>query len=93
MSKILQAVADTISQKPEIGIFSSMAGVALSPIAIISLISAVLGLIVTVITLVIKVADIVERLKLKKKGRPTGDEEVIIDNKRYVRVLDEDTAE
>jgi hypothetical protein len=70
-----------------------MAGVALSPIAIISLLSAILGLIVTIITLVIKVMDMVEKLKLKRKGLPTGDEEVVIDNKRYKRVTDEDDAE
>ena len=93
MPNILHSVADTISQKPEIGIFSSMAGVALSPIGIISLLSAVLGLFVTVITLTIKIMDMVEKIKLKKKGLPTGDETVIIDNKRYKRVMDEDDAE
>jgi cell division protein FtsL len=93
MSKILQAVADTISQKPEIGIFGSMAGVALSPIAIISLISAVLGLFVTVITLTIKIMDMVDKIKSKKPHRPDEEEEVFIDNKRYRRIVDEDDAE
>lgn len=88
----MQTVADTISQKPEIGIFGSMAGVALSPIAIISLVSAVLGLVVTVITLVIKIMDMVEKVRKKKRGVVESDE-VFIDNKRYKRVLDEDDSE
>jgi hypothetical protein len=92
MSRIMQAVADTISQKPEIGIFGSMAGVALSPIAIISLVSAVLGLVVTFITLVIKIMDMVEKVRKKKRGSVDSDE-VFIDNKRYKRVLDEETSE
>ncbi len=88
----MQAVADTISQKPEIGIFGSMAGVALSPIAIISLVSAVLGLIVTVITLIIKIMDMVDKVRNKKRGSIV-DDEVFIDNKRYKRVLDEEESE
>jgi uncharacterized spore protein YtfJ len=92
MSGIMQTAADTISQKPEIGIFGSMAGVALSPIAIISLVSAVLGLIVTVITLVIKIMDMVDKVRKKKRGAIESDE-VFIDNKRYKRVLDEDDSE
>lgn len=90
MSRIMQAVADTISQKPEVGIFSSMVGVALSPVAIISLLSAVFGLIVTIITLVIKVMDITTKVKCKRAGLISGGEEVIIDNKRYKLVPDAD---
>lgn len=92
MSRIMQAIADTISQKPEIGIFGSMAGVALSPIAVISLLSAVLGLIVTFITLVIKVMDMIEKVKRKRHGAEESDD-IFIDNKRYKRVLDEDDSE
>jgi len=92
MSRIMQAVADTISQKPEIGIFGSMAGVALSPIAIISLLSAVLGLVVTVITLVVNIISIIGKLR-RKKHKVGDSDEVFIDNKRYRRVLDEETSE
>lgn len=86
MSKIAQAVADTLSQKPEVGIFGSMVGVALSPVAIISLLSAVFGLIVTVITLVIKVMDMYERIHQKKKAEaagPPATDEIIIGGKHY----------
>lgn len=100
MTGVLKSVADTISQKPEIGIFGSMAGVALSPIAIISLISAILGLFVTLITLIIKVIDIAEKMRDKKgnKGKAhtpplPDDDDIIIDNKRYRRIIDEDQAE
>ena len=92
MSNLIQSITDTISQKPEIGIFGSMAGVALSPIAIISLVSAVLGLIVTAITLVIKVLDMIDKVRKRKRGF-VEDDEVIIDNKRYKRIMDEDDAE
>jgi len=96
MSRLMQIVADTISQKPEIGIFGSMAGVALSPIAIISLLSAVLGLVVTIITLVIKLMDMFKKIRENKHQDKNGEEvvdEVIIDNKRYRRIVDEDEAE
>lgn len=90
MSNVLQTVADTISQKPEVGVFGSMLGVALSPIAIISLISAVLGLCVTIITLIIKVMDIWEKIQKKRKANTVLDDDVIIDNKRYRMIPDED---
>lgn len=90
MSNVLQTVADTISQKPEIGIFGSMLGVSLSPIAIISLVSAVLGLCVTVITLIIKIMDIWEKIQKKKRANTVLDDDVIIDNKRYRMIPDED---
>jgi len=89
--RAIQNVVDTISQKPEVGIVSSMVGAALSPVEIISLVSAILGLIVTIITLLIKFMDIkmkIEDKKLKRtnKGVATvlkDSEEVIIDGKRY----------
>jgi cell division protein FtsL len=92
MTRIIQTITDTISQKPEIGIFGSMAGVALSPVTIISLVSAVLGLVVTVITLVIKIMDIIAKVKAKRRLMGEADE-LIIDNKRYKRIVDEDDAE
>lgn len=91
--RILQVITDTLSQKPEIGIFSSMAGVALSPIAIISLISAVLGLVVTIFTLIINVMTIREKVRHKQQHRNGDSEDVFIDNQRYRRVEDEDDAE
>jgi hypothetical protein len=90
MSNVIQTVADTISQKPEVGIFGSMLGVALSPIAIISLLSAIFGLCITVITLIIKIMDIYEKIQRKKKANTVLDEDVMIDNKRYRMIADED---
>lgn len=93
MSRLIEAVSDTLSQKPEIGIFGSMAGVALSPIAVISLLSAILGLIVTFITLVIKVMDIIDKIKRKRRGTREELDDIFIDNKRYKRVVDEEESE
>jgi hypothetical protein len=67
MFKTMASIADTLSQKPEVGIFGSVVGVALSPIAIISLVSAVLGLLITIITLIIKIIDVQEKIKIKKR--------------------------
>lgn len=68
MSRILQAAIDTISNKPEIGIVTSLAGVAISPIEIISILSAILGLSVTFLTLIIKIIDmwLITRKKAKE---------------------------
>lgn len=66
MSDILKTVTDTIAQKPEVGIFSSMAGVALSPLEMISLLSAFLGLILAALTLSIKIIEIFERMADRK---------------------------
>jgi hypothetical protein len=82
MSNIAQVVVDTLSNKPEIGIFASMTGVALSPTAIISLISAIIGLLVAVITVIIKIMDLYH--KMKRRGNVLMDDEyVLIDGKRY----------
>lgn len=86
MSRIIETITDTISKKPEIGIFSSMAGVALSPIAIISLISAVLGLVVTIITLTIKIIDVIDKIRNRSRG---GGSEIMIGNQLYKRVDEE----
>jgi len=91
--RILQIVTDTLSQKPEIGIFSSMAGVALSPLAIISLISAVLGLVVTIFTLIINIMNIREKIRHKRQHKDGEADDIFIDNCRYRRVDDEDNAE
>ena len=85
MPSIIETITDTISQKPEIGIFSSMAGVALSPLAIISLASAVLGLVVTVITLIIKIVDMVDKMHMRKHHAVT-DDMIMIGNKLYKRM-------
>ena len=87
MSKALQVIADTLSQKPEVGVFGSMVGVALSPAAVISLVSAILGLIVAVITVVIKVMDLVHKMKLRRNEvhvQP-DDAYIIVDGRRYRR--------
>ena len=82
MSNIPQAVVDTLSSKPEIGIFASMTGVALSPTAVISLISAIIGLMVAILTVTIKIMDLYRKLK-RRSGVEVDDEYILIDGKRY----------
>ncbi len=82
MSNIAQAVVDTLSSKPEIGIFASMTGVALSPTAIISLISAIIGLLVAILTVTIKILDLYRKLK-RRDGIMVDDEYILIGGKRY----------
>lgn len=86
MSNIASTVVDTISSKPELGIFGSLIGVALSPIEIISLVSAILGISVTVLTLIIKIIDI--RQKMKRKS--VAQDDIIVENKRYRHIPDAD---
>ena len=89
MSKILQAVTDTISRKPEVGIFGSMVGVTLSPVALISFLSAVFGLAITIITLTIKVMDIIQKARHRKADRPDNDE-IVVSGKKYRLVPEDD---
>jgi hypothetical protein len=87
MNKAIQIIADTLSKKPEVGVFGSMVGVALSPAAIISLISAILGLIVAVITVIIKVMDLIHKLRLRRgevHAQP-DDEYIVVEGRRYRR--------
>ena len=82
MLKTMASIADTLSQKPEVGVFGSVVGVALSPIMLISLISASLGLLITIITLIIKIMDIQEKIR-KKKRLKEGDLYQTINGTRY----------
>ena len=91
-----EVIADTLSHNPELGVFSSMLGVALSPIAIISLISACLGLMITVITLIIKIMDIIEKIKRKKRKRADEldeDNYMVIEGVRHRIAKDEEEEE
>ena len=89
MPNPIVVIADTLSQKPEVGIFSSMVGVALSPLAILSIISAALGLLITLLTLVIKVMDMRERIKRRRRG-DDGEDYVMIGDQKYTRKRDAD---
>lgn len=91
MLKAVEALADTLSQKPEVGIFGSVVGVALSPVMIISLISAILGLITVILTLTIKIMDISNKIK-EKKRTAQADEIRIIEGTKYrlTKVQDEE---
>jgi len=62
MSDIIKTLTDTITQRPQVGVFSSMAGIALSPVEMITLVSALMGLILAILTLTIKVIEIFERM-------------------------------
>lgn len=84
----VQTIADTLSNKPEVGIFGSMVGVAMSPAQVISLISAILGFLVALITVAIKVMDFFQKIKSKKEG--VTDDYIIIDGHRYKREVDEE---
>ena len=89
MSNVLQSIADTISQKPEVGIFGSILGVALSPIMIISLFSAIFGLLVTVVTLTIKIIDLVAKINERKRYKRIIQDDVeivVVGDKKYQRI-------
>ena len=89
----IQTITDTISQKPEVGIFGSFMGVALSPIELISLISAALGLLITIFTIIIKFMDLHQRIRDRKRRRYQKlqrYENIVIDGKTYQRVIEED---
>lgn len=88
MSTSIQNVVDTLSNKPEVGVFGSMVGVAFSPTAIISLISASIGLIVAVITVIIKIMDLYAKIQDKKVKAVQADatEYKIIDGVKFKRV-------
>lgn len=87
MLRTIGTVVDTLSQKPELGVFSGMVGVALSPIAIISLISASFGLLIAIITLIIKMMDMLDKIKKKRLIRNgvklEEDDYIIIGDKKY----------
>ena len=93
MSRILQAVIDTISIKPEIGIFTSVAGVAVSPVDTIGILSAILGLSVTFLTLIIKIMDIWisghKKLKENSDGIAKVADLIQVNGKLYRSTIDE----
>ena len=83
-------ISDTISQKPEVGVFSGMVGVALSPVQLISLISAIIGLLIAIITLTIKIIDIRAKIKQSRRIRKTSGSgcDLPDDNEDYVIIGD-----
>lgn len=92
MIRAIQSITDTLSNKPEVGVFASMFGVALSPTIVISLISAILGLIIAIITVIIKVMDLYSKLK-HNKYRMISNDFIRIDGHLYRKHDDDDNHE